>query len=143
MKTLILILTMFGLISVSHAQVQATDDVPIPVHKAFNKLNPKASNVEWGKNGEMFAATYWENGLERCVTYNSAGKLQQKEEQVSIGQLPTQTLKYINDFHQDGAVKKATKITRTGEKSVYLVTIKDMDLNFDANGNYMNPVSQK
>jgi hypothetical protein len=137
MKTLLYILAFAGFISASYAQVLQPADVPTPVQKAFTRSNPKIDSVAWIQTGDSFLATFRDNQLEKSYMYNASGKLVQKEEQVSIGQLPTQALKYINDNIQDGYVRIAKKITKAGGKSYFLVNIKDMELNFDSGGKFL------
>ncbi len=142
MKTLIYIMAIVGFISTSYAQDLVKAEVPATIQKAFSRSYPKINNVEWKQTADSYTANYKENELERIVTYNAAGKQQLREEQVTITQLPTTTLKYINDNHQDGTIKKASKITKKGGKSQYVVSIKGLDLVFDSGGNYLKP-SQK
>lgn len=137
MKTLLYILAFVGFTTASYAQVLQPSDVPAQIQKAFARMNPKIDSVVWNQTGDSFLATYRGNDLEKSVTYDASGKFVQKDEQVSIGQLPTQVLKYINDNLQDGYVRTAKKITKKGGKSYFLVSIKDMELNFDSVGKYL------
>jgi hypothetical protein len=139
MKTLIYILAIVGFISNSYAQELVKAEVPATIQKAFSRSYPKINNVEWKQTADSYTANYTENELERIVTYNAAGKQLQKEEQVTLTQLPTQTLKYINENHPDGNVKKARKITKAGGKSFYILNIKGLELIFDSAGKYLRP----
>jgi hypothetical protein len=136
MKNLLYILAFVGLSSISYAQVVGTIDVPAPVQKAFAKTNPKISNADWKQTGDSYSAFFRENDMERSITYAPNGKFQQKEEQVTIGKLPTETLKYINDNHPDKTIKKVWKITQAGGKTFYRVNLNDMELTFDSLGKY-------
>jgi hypothetical protein len=138
MKTLLYVLAFVGFISTSYAQVLQPAEVPTPVQKAFSRMNPKIDNVAWSQAGTSYLATFNDNHMEKSVSFNASGKFVQKEEQVSIAQLPTQALKYINDNLQDGYVRLAKKITKSGGKAYFLVSIKDMEINFDSGGKFLN-----
>lgn len=140
MKTLIFLLAFAGILSNASGQVMATMDVPPTVQKAFTKMNPKATSADWQRNGYLYTANYTEDNLSRSVTYDAAGKFREKEMQISIGQLPTSALKYINDNHSDGVIKKAYKVTKMGGKTSYLVYVKDLELAFNADGKYQEPM---
>ena len=75
--------------------------------------------------------------------YDEAGKVKQSEMQVKISQLPTPILKYVNDNHPADVVKHSTKMTNAKGKSTYILKVKDLELVFDANGKYMEPVAIK
>lgn len=139
MKLTILLILLTGIISFAHSQEMATPAVPSSIQKAFQKSNPAITAPEWKQSGDSYTAVYSENQLERSITYNASGKVQLKEEQVTLAQLPTGVIKYINENHADGTIKKARKIVKSGGKYSYSVSIKGMELLFDANGNYLNP----
>ncbi|MBK7028633.1 MAG: PepSY-like domain-containing protein [Bacteroidales bacterium] len=139
MKTLIYIMAIVGFISPSYAQDLVKAEVPATIQKAFSRSYPKINNVEWKQTADSYTANYKENELERSVIYNATGKQQQKEEQITLADLPTHTLKYINDNHPDGTVKKIKKVTKKSGKSIYVVSIKGLELLFDSGGNYMKP----
>jgi hypothetical protein len=137
MKLTIFLIILTGIISFAHSQEIITPDVPSTLQKTFKKSYPAITAAEWKQSGDSYTAVYYENQLERSITYNASGKVQLKEEQVTLAQLPTGILKYINENHADGTIRKARKITASGGKYSYSVSIKGMELLFDANGNYL------
>ena len=139
MKTLLITSILTALVSLSNAQESKAPEIPSSIQKAFQKSNPAITAPEWKQSGDSYTAVYSENQLERSITYNASGKVQLKEEQVTLAQLPTGVIKYINENHADGTIKKARKIVKSGGKYSYSVSIKGMELLFDANGNYLNP----
>ena len=143
MKKLILVLAIIGLAAGSYAQNLTPADVPQPAVKAFTKKNPKVEQVEWSKSGDFYKATYADENSGKSVYYDEAGKVKQSEMQVKISQLPTPILKYVNDNHPADVVKHSTKMTNAKGKSTYILKVKDLELVFDANGKYMEPVAIK
>jgi hypothetical protein len=142
MKKLILVLAIIGLAAGSYAQNLLPADVPQAVVKSFTKKNPKVEQVEWSKSGDFYKATFADENTGKSVYYDAAGKVKQSEMQVSISQLPTPVLKYVNDNHPSEVVKHSSKITNAKGKSTYVVKVKDSELFFDSNGKYMEPVIQ-
>ena len=142
MKKLILVLIIIGLAAGSYAQNLLPADVPQAVVKSFTKKNPKVEQVEWSKSGDFYKATFADENSGKSVYYDAAGKVKQSEMQVSISQLPTPVLKYVNDNHSSGVVKYSSKITNASGKSTYVVKVKDSELVFDSNGKYMEPSMQ-
>jgi hypothetical protein len=142
MKTLILMIAIMGLVSGSYAQNLMPADVPPAVVKSFTKTNPKVDQVEWSKTGDFYKATFADDKTGKAVYYDAAGKVKQSEMQVSISQLPTPILKYVNDNHPSDVVKLSSKVTNSKGKSTYRLKVKDSELVFDSNGKYMEPVMQ-
>jgi len=142
MKTLILVLAIMGFVTGSFAQNLLPADVPQAVVKSFTKKNPKVEQVEWSKTGDFYKATFTQDNSGKSVYFDDAGKVKQSEMQVSISQLPTPILKYVNDNHPADVVKHSSKITDARGKSTYKVKVKDSDLVFDSNGKYIEPVMQ-
>jgi hypothetical protein len=137
MKTLILILTFVAVAIGSSAQNLQPNDIPSSVVKSFNKKNPKAEQVEWSKTGESFKASFMDNNLKKSYTYDANGKMKQNEMQVTISNLPTPVIKYLNDNFPGEVIKQSVKITNASGKSSYMVKVKESDLEFDSNGRFL------
>jgi hypothetical protein len=138
MKKLILLIAIIGIISGSYAQNISSGDVPSVVVKTFNRNNPKADAAEWTQVGEYFKATFASDNLIKSVTYDANGKLKFSELQVTLSQLPTPVLAYINQNYPGNVVSKSSKITTAKGKNSYFVKIKNSELAFDSQGNYLN-----
>jgi uncharacterized protein YxeA len=143
MKKLIFLMAILGIIGGSYAQNLASGDVPAAVVKAFNKANPKADLVEWNKTDEYFVASYKADNHGKSFTYDATGKLKQSEMQITISQLPTPALKYVNDNYPAEVVKKLSVITDAKGKLTYVVNLTVSDLAFDANGKYLNSSNEQ
>jgi len=137
MKTIVFLLAFAGILSKSNSQELASLAVPLPVQKAFSKANPSAPAIEWKQNGSLYIASYTKDQLMKSFTYNAQGKLLETEVQVTVGQMPTAALRYINEKHPDGLIKKVSRISETGRKTVYLVSMNDLDILFDAEGKFL------
>jgi hypothetical protein len=138
MKKLILILAFAGIISGSYAQNISSSDVPPAVVKTFTRNNPRVDAAEWTQVGEYYKATFASDKLIKSVTYDATGKLKFSELQVTLSQLPTPVLAYINQNYPGNVVSKSSKITTSKGKNSYFVKIKDSELAFDSQGNYLN-----
>lgn len=109
MKKLILMLAIAGFITCSYAQDLMVGDVPAVVTKAFHKTHPKVDTIAWSKAGDFYKASYDVNKKGIAVTYAATGKLQETETQISVVELPTLVLKYINENYKNDVVKRDRK----------------------------------
>jgi len=134
--------TQAGQSSTLIAQNVMQTDVPPAVVKSFNKKNTKIETVAWSKTGDFYKASFTQENIAKSVSYDAAGKVKHNEMQVSVSQLPTQVLKYVNDNYPSDVVKKSSKVTNAAGKSTYILKVKDSELVFDSNGKYMEPVKQ-
>lgn len=134
MKKLIFLLAIMGLFSGSYAQTPGQEDVPAKVIRSFEKSYPKISTVEWTKLGDDFKASYTMDNKSMSVTYSSNGKIKETEKELSISQLPTPVLKYVNDNYPGEVVKKSYQRIGSNGKSSYEVKMTNMDLAFDSKG---------
>jgi hypothetical protein len=134
MKKLFLMLAIAGFLTSSYAQTLTVNDVPAPVTKAFTKSHPKVDTVQWSKSGDFYKVAYQVKMKDMVSTYTAQGKLKETEAKISVAALPTLALKYINEKYPSDVVKSAARVTSSTSKVTYAVTIKGMDLKFDANG---------
>jgi hypothetical protein len=137
MKKLILMLAIAGFITCSYAQNLMVSEVPAVVTKAFHKTHPKVDTIAWSKAGDFYKASYAVNKKDILVTYAATGKLQETETQLSVAELPTPVLKYINENYKNDVVKRAAKVISSKGKLTYAVKIKGTDLTFDSNGKFI------
>lgn len=139
MKKIILLFAFMGLIAFSYAQTLAPNDVPAKISKSFVKSHPKISPVEWSKVGDDYQASYMVDDKNMSVTYSAAGKLRKTEKEISISQLPSPVLKYVNDNFPGEVVKKKVLITSASGKSSYELQVKQQDLAFNSQGKLIQP----
>jgi hypothetical protein len=134
MKILFFLLVIIGLSSVSYAQTQGPADVPANITKSFEKSHPEVSQAEWTQSGDDYKANYILDNKSMSVTYNNKGKLKETEKELSISQLPTPVLKYVNDNYPGEVVKKSFQRMGSNGKSSYAVKLTNIDLAFDSKG---------
>jgi hypothetical protein len=138
MKKLILMLAIAGFIVSSYAQNLMVSEVPAVVTKAFNKTHKNIDTVQWSKVNDSYKACYDVKKKSMSYTYNTSGKLQLTEKEITLAELPTSVLSYVNDNYRGGPIKKSLKITTPSGKSSYMVKLKDLDLAFDSKGKFVN-----
>lgn len=134
MKKLILMLAFAGFLTSSYAQILMVNEVPAAVTKAFTKNHSKIDSVEWSKAGDNYKASYDVKKKSMALTYSPKGKLLLTEKQISLSELPTSVLAYINENYQGGPIKKSLRVTNPAGKTTYSVKVKELDLAFDSKG---------
>ncbi|MFA5973416.1 MAG: PepSY-like domain-containing protein [Lentimicrobiaceae bacterium] len=139
MKKIILMLAIIGLIAGSYAQTLTPNDIPAKISTSFERSHPKISPVEWSKVGDDYKASYVVEDKNMAVVYNVSGKLIETEKEISISQLPTPVLKYVNDNFPGEVVKKKVLITSAKGKSSYELQINQQDLAFNSQGKLLPP----
>jgi len=137
MKKLILMLAIAGFITSSYAQNLMVSDVPAAVTKAFKKTHSRIDSVQWSKVDDSYKASYDVKKRSMSYTYNTSGKLLRTEKEITLADLPTSVLSYVNENHHGGPIQKSLKVTTSAGKSSYTVKLKDMDLAFDSKGTFV------
>ena len=139
MKRILLLLAVMGLIVSSYAQNPAPIDVPTKISKTFEKSHPKISDANWTQVGDNYKACYMVDDKKMGVSYNPAGKVIETEKQVSLTQLPTSVLKYVNDNYPGAVLNKMSMVTDAKGKSWYKVQANQQDLAFNSQGKFLQP----
>lgn len=99
--------------------------VPSLVVNNFQQLFPKAFDVEWKLDGEMYKVEF-ETGLlnsDHDAWYNNVGKLVKHKEEISKNDLPQKVLIKINLDYSGYTIDDVEKITE-GENTIYTLELK-------------------
>ncbi len=139
MKKIILMFAIMGMIAVTYAQPITPSDVPSKVSKSFDKSHRKISQVDWSQVGENYKASYVVDEKNMSVVYGVTGKLIETEKEISISQLPTSVLKYVNDNYPGQVIKKRVLLTNAKGRSSYEVNVNQQDLAFNSQGKLLQP----
>jgi hypothetical protein len=139
MKKIILMFAIMGIIAVTYAQPITPSDVPAKVSKSFENSHRKISQVDWSQVGDNYKASYVVDEKTMSVVYNASGKLIETEKEISISQLPTSVLKYVNDNYPGQVIRKKVLLTNAKGRSSYEVKVNEQDLAFNSQGNFLQP----
>jgi hypothetical protein len=139
MKKIILMFAIMGIIAVSYAQPITSSDVPAKVSKSFEKSHRNINQVDWSQVGDNYKASYIVDEKAMSVLYGVTGKLIETEKEISIMQLPTSVLKYVNDNYPGEVIKKKVLLTDAKGKSSYEVKVNQQDLAFSSQGKLLQP----
>ncbi len=119
----------------THGQIAKSKNIPLPVENNFQQLYPSADKVKWEKEGENYEVNFKVNKKKISITFDSLGKLIEKEEDIEISQLPAKASEYINKNYPKSKIKEIEKKTDAQGMITYEVEVRGKELVFDANGN--------
>lgn len=124
------------------AQKLKSADVPAAVKASFEKAYPAVKDVDWEKEGENYEAEFEVNKQETSVVYNAAGTLLETETEISTSALPSAAVAYVAQNYPKEKIKEAAKITAADGTITYEAELRDRDLIFDANGQFLKEVKK-
>ncbi|MEO8172690.1 MAG: PepSY-like domain-containing protein [Sediminibacterium sp.] len=139
MKKIIFIVILFASVAVI-AQKSAAQDA---AKKAFAQTYPNATKVKWEKEDGNYEVSFIDKGNEISVIYNSKGVLQEAEQEMKAGALPTTILSYMKEHYKGISVKSGAKITKADGSVNYEAAIKGKDVLFDSNGRFIKEVKEE
>jgi len=121
----------------TEAQKCKAKDVPPPVMDAFKKEYPAVKKVYWGKDGIHYHAGFFDGKVPGSVTFDIMGKRLITEMQMPVEDLPQPVRDYVEKNYSGEIFKEVARITDADGMITYEVEVKDMDLIFDAKGNFI------
>jgi len=137
MKSIFSFLLLASFVIQAKAQKLKTKDVPQPVLNAFKDSFPNVKKAYWGKDSIHYHVGFFYLKAPGSVTYDITGKRIISEMQLPVEDLPQSIVEYVQKKYPGEIVKEAAQII-TGEGTVtYEVEINDLDLIFDAKGNFI------
>ena len=140
MKKLLLLVAILGIIVQSQAQSIASKEVPASVKKVYLKKHPRATAVQWRKDGNNFESSFTENGEQKSATFDKQGALINDEESIVIAALPAATTAYINQKYNGNKIKKASRTIRNDGVINYKAEVAGLNLLFDVHGKFLKTV---
>ncbi len=142
-KILIGAFALFLTLGTAYGRDIPQSQVPSVVVNNFQQKFPKASDVEWEMDGEMFKVEF-ELGLlgqDHEVWYDKMGKLIRHKEEISSTELPQKVSDKIKSDYNGFRTSDVDKITEGGKVS-YKVELKTLSekwkVLFDADGNVLS-----
>lgn len=119
------------------AQKCKAKDVPPPVIHAFQKEYPSAKKIYWGKDSINYMVAFHTGKAPVAVTYNAEGKRVITEMQMPVEDLPPVIVDYVQKNYPGEIFKNVVQVTDANGIVSYEVQVKDLALEFDAKGNFI------
>ncbi len=119
------------------AQKCKAKDVPPAVTNAFNKEYPNAKKCYWGKDSINYQVAFYAGKAPISVTYAAAGSRIITEMQMPVEDLPQGIADYVQKNYPGEIFRDVAQITDAAGIITYEVQVKDIDLVFDAKGNFL------
>ncbi|QCR23155.1 PepSY-like domain-containing protein [Pontibacter sp. SGAir0037] len=125
------------------AQDIPQSQVPSVILNNFKKDFPKASDVEWEKEGDLYHVEFetgWNTDHE--IWYQPSGSVSKLKEDITRKELPKEVINRINSDFKGYSLDDLERI-RTGAETVYKVelssfTKQDLEVVLDAKGSVLN-----
>jgi len=118
----------------------ATMSVPDVAKRAFEVAYPAVKDAQWVKDEEGFEAEWKVDGMEHAVVYDEKGNVLLTDVQVTEAQMPAAIAPYLAEKQAGKAIVKVGMELKAGV-TTYEVELdnagKELELIFDANGNYL------
>lgn len=111
--------------------------VPADVQTRFASQYPGVTVKHWAKEGNNYEAKYMDGSVRKTVVLDPSGQVVQTETRIETSALPASVMTYIN-ANYGGAKVHASSITSASGVQTYEVNVKDTDLIFDKDGNFLS-----
>lgn len=111
---------------------------PQSMQVSMEKLFPGISKVEWdNEEDNTWEAEFKNNGIKTSVTFIADGTLKEIEEEIALADFPQAAQNYLKQNYPGEKVEDIAKMTDNRNIVTYEAEVKDFDLIFDAQGNFM------
>lgn len=137
MKKSVMMIALIMFSFASFAQKTKEQNVPQVIKNALHEKFPNAKEVKWDKEESNYEASFKNNKVDNSILFNANGKIIETEIAITVSQLPKKALQYLNANFKNQKVKEAAKIITAKGNLIYEAEIKDKDLFFDENGNFI------
>jgi hypothetical protein len=120
------------------AQNLKSKDVPEMVKTRFQSKYPEATKVTWEKEKGNYEANWGgKSGEDNSVMYTPGGTFVEIVKAIKVNELPKAVVIYVAAHYKGAKIKEAGHVTDAFGKITYEAEIKDGDLIFDENGNFI------
>ncbi len=143
MKKIVTLIALTFVINISKAQKTKLSEIPKAVSESFKTNFPDVKGEVWEKEKEKdnFEAEFKINTVEISATFNSDGKLIEREVKMNISELPETITEYIKKNYPDYKLSEASRIVNSDGVLSYEAEImkgkNTTDLLFDSNGSFL------
>ena len=137
MKKLLLFSLVLLFMAKAEAQKCKARDMPPVVMEAFNRAYPNTKKTYCGKDSSNYQVSFFNGKAPVSVTYDASGKRLITEMQMPVDDLPKSIMEYVQKNHPGEIFQDVAQITDEEGIVTYEVQVKDLDLVFDAKGNFL------
>lgn len=141
MKNIFLLLLLVSFIGTTQAQKCKATAVPVQVKDAFHKEYPTHKKCYWGKDSSNYQVSFFTGKAPVAVTYDATGNRIITEKQVPVEELPQGITEYVQKNYPGEIYKNVVQVTDAKGIITYEVQVKNMALEFDAKGNYLESLT--
>ncbi|MGV8963267.1 MAG: PepSY-like domain-containing protein [Candidatus Saccharimonadaceae bacterium] len=111
---------------------------PESMQASMEKLFPGISKVEWDdEEDNTWEAEFKNNGIKTSVTFNADGSLKEIEEEIALADFPQAAQNYLKQNYPGEKTEDITKMTNDKNIITYEAEVKDLNLIFDPQGNFI------
>lgn len=139
MKNLVILLAAVMTVSCTNTQKLKDKDVPEVVKSALQKAYPAAKEIKWEKENGNFEAGFelGETEADYSLVIDNSGNILETEIEIKAEELLAKVRDYVAKNYAGQKIKEAAKITDSKGVVTYEAELKDKDLIFDSNGNFI------
>ena len=137
MKKLILILAITSIGSFAQAQNVNIKTVPVAVTSKFSSLYPTSKAEQWKKEKGGYETKFVQNKVKTCVVIDSVGNVVKTTTDIAVSELPRSANDYVAKNYANQKIVEASKTTEADGTVKYETKVKEMQLCFDADGNFV------
>jgi hypothetical protein len=137
MRNLFILVIMLDIAGFSACEQKLKESqVPSTVKAAFEKAYPN-TKATWDKEGEGYEGEFKKDGREMSVIIDGSGNITETETMIAVTDLPVPISDYMNKYYSGMKIEEAAKIIKASGDVNYEAEIKEKDIVFDANGNFL------
>jgi hypothetical protein len=111
-------------------------EVPATVRATFEREYPN-TKATWDKEGDGYEGEFKKDGKEMSVIIDGSGNITETETMIAVTDLPAPISDYMSKHYSGMKVEEAAKIIKADGDVNYEAEIKEKDIVFDANGNFL------
>jgi len=137
MKNILILATILVIAGLSSCtQKLKESQVPAVAKATFEKEYPNTKG-SWDKEDEGYEVEFEKDGKEMSLIIDETGKILETETMIAVNELPASILDYMNTHYKGMKVEEAARIVKANGDINYEAEIKEKDVVFDANGNFL------
>jgi hypothetical protein len=137
MRNLFILAIILDIVCLSACEQKLKESqVPAAVKAAFEREYPN-TKATWDKEDQGYEAEFKKDGKEMSVIIDGSGKIIETETMIAVTDLPAPISDYMSKHYSGMKVEEAAKIINANGDVTYEAEIKEKDVVFDANGNFL------
>jgi hypothetical protein len=126
--------SLFVLAACSRSLKQA--DVPQAVRTAVESKFPGLS-YKWEKEDRNYEANFKKDAISMSMVIDVSGTILSTETAIPVSDLPAGILAYMKTHYNGKNIRDAARIVNADGSVVYEAALKEKDVLFDSNGNFL------